>query len=335
MQSCSLYKDSMNNLWEFILKENGDLVYIRTVERGDIGREIKIDDGVLDFSLNSDNNNKVHLAYITKKGEVKYCTQDRDNWPSKALYFFKPGSNIAEEVRLQMLGGTAHIFFLFHRKEPWKDGYLLHGVWDGTSEKANTISRVSSIPGSKLYYDTEVIGGSNIYVFFLSSNSEQSLRMAFFNGSTWSSPKMLYGITGEDLDFCIAQHKEHLHVLSLSKEDDKYTLEHVLMDMTGAVHKINRIYESKLKLSDPVLLTGGDTLWAFWREEDNILYSIYEGIWTQAQEIERKGTAPIVLYNYLENSRENSNKPHMVYGTPPPNINLLLPAKGNNRTVKK
>lgn len=335
MRSCGLYKDNLNNLWEFILKDNDELVYIKTADGGDIGREIKIDDGVADFSYGIDENNRVHLAYITSRGEVKYCTEDKDSWHSKALYFFKPGANIVESVSLMMVGGTVHIFFLFHSAGAWTEGYLLHGVWDGSSEKAHLAGRIGPIPGTRSYYGAEVLGVSGIYVFYLSSGDGQSLNVTCFNGSEWSSPKALYEITGEEIQTNIAQHRGELHVLSLSKEDDVYALEHVLMDTECTVRKINRIYQSRIKLSGPVLLSGGDALWAFWSEDGSILYSIYEGIWTQAQQIGGKRMGPVVLYNYLESSAEGPKKPHMVYGTLPPDINLLLPARGRGAGAKK
>lgn len=319
-----IFYDKENNLWKFILKENGDLTYNIMYSEDRWTNESKIATGVLEFNIAIDKDENIHIIY-SKKGKLKYCIWNKDQWLGKVLYDFEASENEIRELTLVMVENHINAFFILENINSPSRGSLMHYIWREDNAIINNIHNIMLIPSVDNHYYVEIVKGNNISIFFINNKeSEIEVKNFVYKKPNWTSPKKLYDIKGSKINFSTIFSKDKIHILNLSKEKDMYSLETVYIDFNGEM-KYDKLFEGKTEITDPILIEKNNILWAMWREQKNIICSSFENEWNASFRLDTEEGKEILLYNCIFGYDDEKIKGTKILGTNSYPIKFFLP----------
>jgi hypothetical protein len=333
MSDCSqwLYYDRENHIWRFYIKNSGELMYSVMYEEDKWTKENKIDNEVLDFTINVDSEYKIYIIYSIKGGELKYCIWENNQWFGKTLYRFENMGYEISEISINTIGKDTHIFFISRNISKNKQCSLMHFRWSNEKNASQTINYVASINGTYPHYQTEVLNDSSLCLFYISNEANEIvIKLIKYMNQKWGIHKRLYGIIGTNINFITLQHDSNINILNLSKESSIYSLENVIIDNDGRMNS-NKIRDSYDELSNYTLFEMDGDLRVMWSEDNKVLYSSFNnGGWSEPDIYTSNLNEQVLTYKYLSLNSEYKNiKARYILGTLPPELKLLLPEDKN------
>lgn len=342
MNNCNpwIFNDRSDDLWRFSITENGDFIY--NVMYGDDKwtKEKKIDTEILEFAVNIDGKENIHIVYINKKRQLKYCVWENSQWLGKILYSFEDNNCNINELSLIIKEEDIHIFFILKKLNVKHKASLMHYLWHGEKYEVNTICNINLIDDLSAHYYVETESENKIYLLLISgAENGGTLRVCRYMNNSWSKIKNLYIIRGNKISFYSLIYKNKFHILNLSREHSIYSLEYVSVDFDGNM-KSTKVNESLEEIINPTLFIRENTIFALWQRENNVLCSSFKDHWYIPIRLNSEDDDIILVYNYItSNINGISVKTKKVFGTDFPDIKLFSPRisldSHNNKEIKE
>lgn len=338
MKKCSscLFYDNEDHIWRFYVNDNMELIYSTMYAEDKWTKENKIDNEVLDFIVSFDRDNKIYIIYSVKGGILKYCVWDQNKWFGKNIYSFDDPDYEMTELNVIKIGDLMHIFFIGKNNIKKSQCTLMHF---SLNKDENLINKVDSIPFLKetfFHYQVHYLDNGTLYLIYI-KHEENELEINFtqYKNNKWSTPRRLYGITGNSINFCTLLRFNKINIMNLSKEGSLYILEYVLIEPNGKM-KSYKIHESYNNLINSILIEISGVLFAIWTEGKEVFASFFKNKWSEPFKYYTELNNEITLYKYLSLSKKHNNiKCKYILGTNPPEINLLLPSNKDNEYREK
>lgn len=323
-----IWNDKEDNLWKFVINENGDLIYQIMYTDGKWTNKNKIDEKVLEFSIKVDTEENIHIIYTQQGNEIKYCTYNKKMWLGKTLY--KNDDKQIEILELDMIIIGEHIntfFVLVDKNTPLK-GKLIHYTWNEYESIENGIFNIDITQYAHNHYSVEITEKDEICLFFINYEEDKSnMDMSIFRDNKWSSNQILYGIKGEEINFTTLTCKDGIHILNSSKESNIYVLEDVHICFNGEMIYYE-ITQSDLPIKKPALIEVNGVIWSIWSMGEEIVCSFLDEQWSEVFKLYSKGEEELLIYNgFFENINNEKIKAYNLWGINSSPIKFILPSK--------
>ena len=327
-----LFYDGENHIWRFYVNDNRDLMYSIMYDEDKWTKENKIGNEVLDFTVNLDMDNKIYVIYSVSGGDLKYCVCEENKWFGKTVYSFENRGYKITELNVILIGKIMHIFFIGKNNIKKFQCSLMHLSFDKDESLCSTIGTIQFLKDVFCHYQVLPLENSDLSLIFIKhEENEISINLTQYKSNKWGASRRLYGIIGNNINFCTLLHFNKINIVNLSKEGTLYLLEHVLIESDGKM-KSSKIYESSNMLTNFLLVEISGTLTAIWVEGKYILTSSYKNQWSEPFKYYTELNNEISIYKYLSLSNKYNNiKCKYILGTNPPEIILLLPKCKNNK----
>jgi len=180
-----------DTLWKVYLDGNNSLVYRIMQEESKWSEEKIIDVEVIKFTICVESE-IIHIIYLNKNNEMKYCTNKEEKWFGKVLYIVEKNELNIESLKTAILNGRMHLFYLLVAPGESKHGILKHCIWNGTRTDIYTVQHIVLSDKVEEYYEVVVEKNKYIHAFFLSDRgNEISLNYCRYDDS-WSTAQRLY-----------------------------------------------------------------------------------------------------------------------------------------------
>ncbi|MHC6178554.1 hypothetical protein ACYUJ6_01590 [Clostridium sp. JNZ X4-2] len=302
-----------NNIWKVYLNDTDVLMYKFMYDQGKWTKEKFIDVEVIEFAACIEDE-IIHIIYVNKKYEMRYCTMKDGKWFGKLLYHIDMGQFKIEDLNAVILGGKLNFFYLLKASDDSKHGILKHYIWDGKEIKFYTIQHIVLSNKVDKYYEIQIGYDSCINAFFLSDRGDEiSFGYCKYDGNSWTSDKRLYGLQGDNILFKAASDSNTFNIINRTREDTIYLLEHVCVENNIYMRKYE-VYKSKIKPIEPIVFYRNNKLFTCWQEGSSVFCSSYRyGKWSKPVAFNKELKTPIKIYNFIDMS--DSRQPYMIYGT--------------------
>lgn len=325
----SIYIDYSRNIWRFTLDEDNNLCYKVMYEEGGWDKETIIDRGVLSFSVYVNEDEVVNIIYSNNKNEIKYCTMRNMKWVGKVVYKLDEEEGVLTNIKIIINKDIMHIFFITREHIGGKEGVINHFIWDGENVNNRVIQEIELMKNLREYYYIVLNNNGEIDLFFLDDEGEEVTlnRCTFINGK-WTAIKKMYGIQGNDIEFEVILEGDNIYVLNKYKEDDKYFLEYVVVNMMEEIREYN-IYSSENEPIDSKIIFYDKKMYCFWVEEDKIYYSQFsKNRWSEEKLINISEATGIKGDNcFIWSNKEECIKKIKIYITNENKMNIFIPSK--------
>ena len=332
MKMCSsyLFYDNENHIWNFYVNDRMELMYNIMYDEDKWTKEYKIDNEVLDFNVDLDKDNKIYIIYSVRGGLIKYCIWEQNKWLGKNIYSYK-GYEITE-LDVIVIGNITHLFFIGRNNIKSAKCSLLHLCLNKGESQANTVAIVPFLKDVFAHYQVHYLNNGNLYLIFINRDeNEVALNYTEYKNNKWSIVKRLYGITGENVNFCTILQNNKINVMNLSREGSLNLLEHVTIESDGKM-KSYKIHESNNIPNNFFMVEIRGVIFAIWTEGKEALASSYKNKWSEPFKYYTELDNEVTLYKYFSSSKQNNNiKCKYILATKPPQIHLLLPKNINNK----
>lgn len=337
MKICSpcLFYDNEDHIWRFYINDSKELMYSIMYAEDKWTKETKIDNEVLDFTVNLDIGNKIYIIYSDKNSNLKYCEWEKNKWLGKNIYSFENAEYEMTELNVITISGLMHIFFIRKNNINKIQYSLIHLCLNNEGNLFNIIDTITFSKDISLNYQVQTLKNDNLTLIYINREKDEAIiKFTQLKNNKWSTPKRLYGIIGNNINFCTLIHFNKINIMNVSKEGSLYFIEHVVIDPDGKM-KSFKIYESREEPTNFLLVEINDVLWSIWVQGKNIFTSSYSTHWSPPNQDYTQLDNEILIYRYLSISDKN-NYINCKYalGTIPPDINLLLPNYKNNNNNK-
>lgn len=321
-----------NDMWKIYLNDTDVLMYKLIHDQGKWTKEKFIDVEVIEFAVCVEDE-MIHIIYVNKKYEMRYCTMKDGKWFGRLLYHIDKNQFKIESLKAVILKGKLNFFYLLKAFDGSKHGILKHYIWDGKEIKFYTIQNIVLSSKVDKYYDIEIGNNDCINVFFLSdSGDEISLSYCKYESNLWTSDKRLYGLQGDNILFKVASDSGMFNIINRTKEGSTYLLEHVCIESDIYMKKCE-VYKSKIKPIEPIIFYENNKLFICWQENNNVLCSSYRfGKWSRHIPFNKDSKTEIKIYNFI-NIRE-SKQSYIVYGTEKDGLFVFSPADLAENVIK-
>ncbi|AJD29647.1 MULTISPECIES: hypothetical protein [Clostridium] len=316
-----IFKNIYGNMYEFYINKDNSLMCNKFSE------ETKILENVLKFNINVTYLGVIEVVCITFDGFIKYCKFNK-KWSIQTLYKLKSHNNNIDEANLFSKGNKLHIFFMFYENKYDSRGNILHYVWNGNKFKTNIIGPINTIDGVEKHYNLETLNNTiNMFYITKEKNSHVINLCKFLNNDGWSSPKKLYRLDGNNINFSTLKKDKQFNILNLSEENGIYTLEHVTIDIKDNINNFP-IYKTNNTIYKSTLIIFNDILYCVWSENNKLMYSSFNGTkWSNCYKIDTKSFDNIDMYKYIyeESPLDKSIESKNIFASISDNINVFLP----------
>ena len=335
----SFFSDNENNLWNIKLDDNGNMIYSSMYSEHKWTREAKIDTNVLDFSVAIDERQYIHIVY-KKKGEIKYCVWNRDQWLGKLLYEF--GDHKVEELNLKISETSVNVFFLLSERNEPDLGKIIHCSFDsrnGDKEEESNFNIVAVIPVENTFghcYQVESFNENEFYMCIKNYKDQKTdIMFCKYTNKEWSEPKKLYSLKGMEVKICSGMFENQIHILNLYKENNKYILEDIYFQSDRKLNYVT-IYESNEKIDNILIIIKDSVFYSMWNEQETIVTSYFNEIWSIPVTIEKKYNEDLSLYKSIWLNWNNSKiKCNYVIGYMGEEVEFILPNYNKNIDLQK
>ena len=327
---CLLY-DGENHIWKFYVNDNRELIYSIMYNENKWTKENKISNEVLDFTVNFDIDNKIYIIYSVKTGDLKYCIWEDNKWFGKTIYSFENEQYEMTELNVITIEDIMHIFFICKSNANKTQCSLMHFCLDKNGNSFNTIDTIPFLKETFCHYQIQNSENNNIALIYIKrEDNEVVIKCTEYKNNKWSVLKRLYGIIGNNINFCTLLHLDKTNIINLSKEGALYFIEHVIIESDGKMRSY-KIYESSEKPKKFLLAEINGILQTIWTENKNVFVSSYKSKWSEPINYYTESNNEIILYKYLSLCNKHNNlKCKYVLGSNPPEIKLLLPTYKND-----
>lgn len=320
-----IYVDSAERTWKFYMGKKDELFYKIMDVDGKYSKEFLIDSGVLGIAVYMEEDATIHIVYITKKSELKYCTSRNKKWVGKILYHIDLDDFQVEHLKVEIVGCDLYIFYLQIAKDGSEHAELMSCRWNGKELVFARLEDIILIPDMKEHYVVQVREKDIIDVFYITDEGNAaSLMHCSCNNNQWTLAKRLYGIQGDNITFDVIYAENQLHLLNQSRERETYLVEHVCMDSNAQLQH-SRVYKSNNEIKESLLFIENNKVYCSWLEQNEFFYSSYEkGNWRAPTPVGKIEKSPLEQYNWM-NTRQRLIKARKAYGVRKEDAYLFFP----------
>ncbi|WP_446897592.1 hypothetical protein ACSVC9_11300 [Clostridium sp. LBM24168] len=299
-----------NFLWKIYLDYNNSLLYRIMQEENKWSKEKIIDTEVTKFTICVESE-IVHIIYLNKNNEIKYCTNKEGKWFGKIIYLVEENGFTIEDLKTVILNGEMHLFYLLVASGSSKRGILKHCAWNGIETKIYTVQHIVLSDKIEKYYEVLVEKNKFIHVFFLSdSGNEISLNYCQY-GNSWTTAQRLYGLQGNNILFKILYVNNGFEIINDSKDGTIYSLDHVHIE-DNIDMKEYKIYKGEIEPTDPIIFYVKSKIYICWKEKEDIFCSNYKlGKWSESVCLDKEPEMRIKIFNFIQTP--NSETANMIY----------------------
>ncbi|ACA55525.1 hypothetical protein FDC45_10705 [Clostridium botulinum] len=316
-----IFKNIYGNMYEFYINKDNTLMC------NEISKETKILENVSKFNINITDLGIIEVVCITSDGFIKYCKFNK-KWSVQTLYKLKSHNNSIDEVNLFSKGNKLHIFFMFYENRYDSSGNILHYVWNGSKFETNIIAPINTIDGVERHYYLETLDNTiNMFYITKEKNSNVINLCKYLDNDDWSSPKKLYRLNGNNINFSTLKRDKEFNILNLSEENEIYALEHVTIDTKDKINNFP-IYKTNNPIYESTFIIFNDILYCVWSEHNKLMYSSFNGIkWSNSSEIDTESFDNIGMYKYVyeESPLDKSMESKSIFASISDNVNIFLP----------
>ncbi|BDB02951.1 hypothetical protein [Clostridium botulinum] len=316
-----IFKNIYGNMYQFYINKDNTLMC------NEISKETKILENVSKFNINITYLGIIEVVCITFDGFIKYCKFNK-KWSTQTLYKLKSHNNSVDEVNLFSKGNKLHIFFMFYENRYDSSGNILHYVWDGSKFKTNIIAAINTIDGVERHYYLETLDNTiNMFYITKEKNSNVISLCKYLNDDDWSSPKKLYRLDGNNINFSTLKRDKEFNILNLSEENGIYTLEHVTIDTKDSINNFP-IYKTNNPIYESTFIIFNNILYCVLSEHNKLMYSSFNGMkWSNSSEIDTESFDNIGMYKYIyeESPLDKSIESKNIFASISDDINIFLP----------
>lgn len=312
-----------NNIWKIYLSSTNELIYKIIYEKGKWTEEKLIDINVVEFSI-CIQDKIIHIIYVNKKYELRYCTRKGEKWVGQKVYDIQNKKFKIQSLKTLILQDQMHLFYLLKSKDGSKRGVLKHCIWDGKKIKQHNIQYIVLSDRINTYYQVYATDENFIKVFFISnSGDELSLSYSDYKDGLWTDSKRLYGIQGSNVTFRVLNTPYTINIVNKIKEGSIYSLEHVCIEEDTMNMKECEIYKGKEEPIEPIIFYLDDTLFTCWLKGKIIFCSKYNlKSWEAPVEINKDLKKVVNSYIFLDNKKLNNI--YVVYGVEDTDLRIIL-----------
>ncbi|HDK7161826.1 TPA: hypothetical protein PTW06_003417 [Clostridium botulinum] len=315
-----IFKNIYGNMYEFYINKYNTLMC------NEISKETKILENVSKFNINITYLGIIEVVCIAFDGSIKYCKFNK-KWSVQTLYKLKSHNNSIDEVNLFSKGNKLHIFFMFYENRYDSNGNILHYVWDGSKFKTNIIAYINTIDGVERHYYLETLDNTINMFYITKEKSSNVISLCKYLNNDWSSPKKLYRLDGNNINFSTLKRDKEFNILNLSEENGIYTLEHVTIDTKDNINNFP-IYKTNNPVYNSTFIIFNDILYCVWSEHNKLMYSSFNcNKWSNSSEIDTESFDNIDMYRYIyeESPLDKSIESKNIFASISDNINIFLP----------
>ena len=324
-----IYVDYENNIWKFSQNNNNELCYKIMYGAGKWTKESMIDKDVLGFAVTVEEDGKIHAVYNCTNGQIKYCTLKDNQWIGRILYLMDSSKYEISNLKVSIIGGEMHLFYLLIEIDASDRGVLIHSIWNGKETKTTKLLDITLIPDVNDNYTVNVDDESNIDVLFITDEENDiTLNYCRYRNHRWTLVKRLYCIQGSDIGFEMLNDQQNIHILNKYKENSSYYLDHVREEINGDIQKF-QVHESRQELTEPILFKSNDKLYTCWLEANRIYYSVFDGEnWSSPIYFDRGNEYKVRRYHfYIVCDKEAPIYEREIYGTGDIDLDMLFPSE--------
>ncbi|ABS41545.1 hypothetical protein [Clostridium botulinum] len=316
-----IFKNIYGNMYEFYINKDNTLMC------NEISEETKILENVSKFNINITYLGIIEVVCITFDGSIKYCKFNK-KWSVQTLYKLKSHNNSIDEVNLFSKGDKLHIFFMFYENRYDSRGNILHYVWNGSKFETNIIAPINTIDGVERHYYLETLDNTiNMFYITKERNSNVINLCKYLDNDDWSSPKKLYRLNGNNINFSTLKRDKEFNILNLSEENGIYALEHVTINTKDNINNFP-IYKTNNPIYESTFIIFNDILYCVWSEHNKLMYSSFNSIkWSNSSEIDTESFDNIGMYKYIyeESPLDKSIESKNIFASISDNVNIFLP----------
>lgn len=302
-----------NNMWKVYLNDTYELVYKIMSEDKKWSEEKIIDREVMEFTISIEDG-IIHILYVNKDYKMRYCTRNDNNWFGEELYDTRINKFEIQELKTIILEGKMHLFYLMAAVDGTQRGILEHCIWNGKEIKLNTVQHIVLSDKVYKYYELQIEKENCIDIFFVSNRGDElSLNYCVYDGVSWTDPKRLYGIQGDNIMFRLLNTPYEFNIINKIKEGNIYSIEYVRIE-DDVNMKEYTVYSGIEEPIEPIIFYIDNNLFISWFEQNHIYSSRYKlGKWEKIVKFNKEVETPIEAYNFL--SVEKKNTVDIIYGT--------------------
>lgn len=317
---CPWIIDLQDNILKVYLNDKYELVY-KICDNGVFGDERIIDRNVVEFSICLQDE-MINIVYINNKQEVRYCTQKEEKWFGEKLYDINADKFNIEDLKIVILQGKMHIFYLMSEMDGSNHGILKHCLWNGEEIKLSTIQHIVLSESVYVNYRIQIDEEKNIDIFFISYiGNEQSFNYMTYRQNKWSSARRLYGIQGDKIMFQVINTPYEFNIVNKLKDGNVYSLEHVLVGNNMKMREFE-IYKGIEEPLNPIMIYAHNKLFSAWNDKKYIFLSKYSfGKWDGPLRLKKPQEVDIETVNLL--SRGNNEIPKIVYAKKDDKVHIV------------
>lgn len=108
-----LVENSRNELYRFYLTNDHKIKYDLIKNNSLKQSKILLEKTILDYAIDVDEQNKIHLLCITREGDLLYFIFNNEKWIKNTISRFNVQSNKYKYLTLKIVNGTIHIFYSY------------------------------------------------------------------------------------------------------------------------------------------------------------------------------------------------------------------------------
>ncbi|MEW8973191.1 MAG: hypothetical protein AB2375_03280 [Tissierellaceae bacterium] len=325
---------SSNHSFVFYIDNNHNLISQQIYIDNNSTNTTVIENNILDFSAIIDKNDRIHLLYLLKNGELIYSIYLNEKWQKNLIGKLDTKSNIYKYLNLFLHEKHISIFYVFANLINTNLWTIEEITQDSVNWKKRTITNTFSEKNfSPIYIDRDNFGGIHL-VYKAKEYSFNQIYYTFYNAFTekWSpiSNKISSSATNNILPYLFVDSRNNVHILWYSSIDGKYLLTYKRLSSMGQ----NKYQWTEIRL--PKIIASNFPSIMFEKDNKlNIIYITKEELcclvsqdfgknWMLENEIPLSSSTLHLIEYHSNLSTHNSDKINHCYGNIDKNIYFFI-----------
>lgn len=317
--SCNEYiiKNSIGEIFRFYLNSDNKINYDFYEDSKLTDQYLVTEDSIVDFSLDIDNRDRIHLIYITNDGNLYYSLYHNKKWAKKILTQLDTKSNSYSNLILRVNNENIHILYSYINLINPRLRTIQHLIGTkGNWQKSNVISFLSSKTNHSYSLDFDKFGNIHMVYAAVAENT-QRIYYTFFNSSLkkWNQvPKLLSETQNDSYNPHILVDKiENVHVLWAISKNNNFKIQYKHLSQLGSsknIWKEESLPLSESKLVYPMMLEEKDCIKIVLLEKERILSLVsfdYGFNWSLYNTLSIPTEIKVQIANYFSNYSIESN----------------------------
>lgn len=276
----NIIRNSQNIFYKFWLDSSNNLI-VENYDEFNVKNNIRFTyrQSVLDYSVDIDETDRIHIAFITNDGILKYSILDSPT-VEKTISSVSSKDYKINYLTIKNISSDVHIFYMIQSKyniDKWTihHSFLHNNIWN-SNKLGETLSTNSPLPYSIDSYK------NNIYIFYLTNTPNQYCIQKFnISFSIWSTiDKSISLLNCQNAELFI--NNLGIGVIcynSLIGRNTNTLLKFKDFNANSSIWSDGLLVKSNtFDSSLPSILCKNDALFLFWRENDTLFLvkSFYE-----------------------------------------------------------